>query len=136
MSSLINLHTRYECAMVRWDGRYNMSSKPKTTALLMPFQCEFEVLMSYNFYLDYFEGTPRPKKGDVLRGWFPIQTCPELMHALSLNPKGGQYRGLVMSDLPYGYKGFIISDKILEREREERKKEMEKERKVVEWEKR
>ena len=99
----------------------------------MPFQCEFGVLMSYDFYTSLFEGTLPPRNEDVF-GWFPIQTYPELIKALSLNPNGGQYWGLVMSELPC-YKGLTISDKIFEWKKEEREREAELKRKVLEREK-
>ena len=55
----LNLQTRYDWCMVQWSGRYNMSVPKQTTALLMPFQCEFEVLMSYNFYTSFLR-EPHP----------------------------------------------------------------------------
>ena len=90
------------------------------SAVLLPFQCEFEVLMSYEFYANHiFKGTPPPSpkngEGDALRGWFPIQTRPSGLTRqyrdpdLFPNAKFDQGRGLVMSDLPCP---IMVSDKV------------------------
>ena len=61
-----------------WNGIEEWAEYDKKfPAVLFPFQCEFEVLMSYEFYTNYvFKGTPPPNpkngEGDALRGWFPI----------------------------------------------------------------
>ena len=101
-----------------WNGIEEWAEYDKKfPAVLFPFQCEFEVLMSYEFYTNYvFKGTPPPNpkngEGDALRGWFPIQ-----------RDKFDQGRGLVMSDLPFH---LMISDKVRGREKEEMKEREEK----------
>ena len=92
----------------RYTKEWERTVPRQTTAVLVPFQCEFEVLIGYEFYAKHiFEGTPPPKPknvdGEVLRGWFPIQTHPSefFICDIFLIPKFDQSRGLVMSDLPF-----------------------------------